>query len=82
MNSDGVRRTLDRVAYASLFLDICIAAITGMTVLDAHVTKLLLLPADYLLTVVVGLSVALFVTLAVMKYKERRSLVKRAEDKA
>ena len=73
MNSDGVKRTLDRLAYASLVLDICIAAITGLTVLDIQSTKLLLLPVDYILSLVVVLSAALFVVLLVMKTMENRS---------
>lgn len=74
MNSEGVKKTLDRLAYASLFLDICIAAITGLTVLDSQFTNRLLLPADYVLSAVVVLSVALFLVLIVMKSKERLSL--------
>ena len=73
MNSEDVRRTLDRLAYASLILDICIAGITGLTVLDAHFTKRLLVPADYVLSAVVVLSAALFAVLIAMKAKERQS---------
>ena len=72
MNSKGVRRTLDRLAYVSLFLDICIAVITGLTVANAELTKRLLLPADYVLSAVVVLSVVLFVVLIVMRTKEKR----------
>ena len=80
MNSAGVKRTLDRLAYASLFLDICIATITGLTILDAQITRKLLLPADYILSVVVVLSVALFVVLFFMKSMERRSSRKAEQD--
>lgn len=73
MNSQSVRRTLDRLAYASLFLDICIAAITGLTILDTRFTTRLLLPADYMLSAVVVLSVALFAVLIALKAKERQS---------
>ena len=74
MNSEKVRRTLDRLAYASLILDVCIAAITSLTVLDAHFFKRLLLPASYVLSVVVFLSLALFSVLLVLKSKEKLSL--------
>ena len=80
MNSEGVKRTLDRLAYASLFLDVCIAVVTSLTVLDAQLTKRLLLPVAYVLSAVVVLSVALFVVLVVAKTKEKRSLRKDGED--
>ena len=76
MNSEGVRKTLDRLAYASLIIDVCIALITGLTVLDARLTSRLLIPIDYLLSVVVILSAALFVLLLVLKTKERRSFAR------
>ena len=63
--------TLDRLAYASLLLDICIAVITSLTVLDAQLFKRLLLPASYVLSVVVFLSVALFFVLLLLKSKEK-----------
>ena len=71
MNSERVKRTLDRLAYASLLLDICIAVITSLTVLDAQLFKRLLLPASYVLSVVVFLSVALFFVLLLLKSKEK-----------
>ena len=79
MNSERVRRTLDRLAYASLVLDICIAVITSLTVLDTQLFKRLLLPASYVHSVVVFLSVALFVVLLVLRSKERRGLGKGIE---
>ena len=72
MNSKDVKRTLDRLAYASLSLDICIAVITGLTILDVQTTKRLLLPVDYVLSVVVILSVALLVVLFIMRSTEKR----------
>lgn len=74
MNSTGVKRTLDKLAYISLVLDACIAIITGLTVLDEGFTKHLLVPVDYVLSVVVVLSVALFAALLVLKSKEKRDL--------
>jgi hypothetical protein len=74
MNSQGVKRTLDRLAYVSLFLDVCIAGITGLTVLDAQVARRLLIPVDYVLSAVVALSVALFIVLIFIRSKEKRDL--------
>ena len=79
MNSERVKRTLDRLAYASLFLDVCIAVITSLTVLDAQLFRRLLLPASYVLSVVVFLSVALFFVLLVLKSKEGRSLTRHSD---
>ena len=81
MSSEGVRKTLDRLAYASLGLDVCIAVITGLTVFDSQVTKRLLPPVDYLLTAVVVLSVVLFIVLMLLRSneKKRRSPAERAE---
>lgn len=76
MNSEKVRRTLDRLAYVSLFLDVCIAIITGLTVLDSQFTRRLLLPASYVLSSVVVLSVVLFFVLVVLKSKERKTMRK------
>ena len=76
MNSERVRRTLDRLAYVSLFLDVCIAIITGLTVLDSQFTRRLLLPASYVLSSVVVLSVVLFFVLVVLKSKERKTMRK------
>ena len=74
MNREGVRKTLDRLAYASLFLDVCIAVITSLTVLDVQGTKRLLLPVTYALTAVVVLSVVLFAVLIFLKTMERQSM--------
>lgn len=74
MNSAKVRKTLDRLAYASLILDVCIAIITGLTVVDAQLVDTLLVPADYALLAVVVLSVALFFVLLVLRSMERREL--------
>ena len=73
MNSEGVKRTLDRLAYASLILDICIAAVTGLTILDVQFSRRLLLPVDYVLSAVVVLALSLFVVLFVMKSVEKRN---------
>ena len=79
MNPERVRRTLDRLAYSSLILDVCIAIISSLTILDAQVFKRVLLPASYVLSMVVLLSVALFLVLLVLKSKEKRGLGRRSE---
>ena len=79
MDSERVRRTLDRLAYASLILDVCIAIITSLTVLDAQVLKRLLVPASYVLSIVVFLSNVLFFDLLVLKSKEKRGLGREAK---
>ena len=53
MSKARVRKTLDRLAYASLVLDVCIAVITLLTYFDLGNPKPLLIPIDYLLTLVV-----------------------------
>lgn len=70
MQKGRVRKTLDRLAYASLILDVCIATITTLTFFDVKSTQPLLVPIDYLLTLVVVLSVVMFVVLLVLKSTE------------
>ena len=69
--SSKVKKTLDRLAYASLVLDVCIAIITVFTIFGATETRYLLVPINYLLTVVVVLSVVMFVVLLFLRAKER-----------
>ena len=72
MNSAKARKTLDRLAYASLVLDVCIAIITTFSILGKSGTQYLLVPVNYLLTIVVVLSVIMFVILLLLKSKERQ----------
>jgi hypothetical protein len=75
MNSARIRKTLDRLAYASLVLDICIAIITAVSVLDVgSKPQALLFPIDYLLTAVVVLSIVMFVVLLLFRAKERQAV--------
>lgn len=81
MNSARARKALDRLAYASLVLDICIAVITAVGVFDARGSpKSLLFPIDYLLTIVVVLSMIMFIVLLSLRTKERQ--VEKALDKS
>lgn len=73
MSSAGVRKTLDRLAYASLVLDICIAAITTLSFFDVGNPQVLLVPVNYLLTAVVALSIVMFVVLFLLRSKERQA---------
>ena len=73
MNTSRVRKTLDRLAYASLILDICIAIITVLTFFDIGNTQPLLVPINYLLTLVVALSMVMFAVLVLLRSKERQA---------
>jgi hypothetical protein len=72
MDSKRVRRTLDRLAYASLVLDICIAIITALSLIGVNEGKNFLVPVNYLLTIVVALSVMMFAVLILLRTKERQ----------
>jgi hypothetical protein len=70
VNTSKVRKALDRLAYASLVLDICIAVITALSLVGVGEGQHFLIPINYLLTVVVVLSVAMFAVLLALKSKE------------
>ena len=74
VNSARIRKTLDRLAYASLVLDICIAAITSLSILGVSSPEHLLFPINYLLTIVVVLSVIMFIVLLLFRAKERQAV--------
>lgn len=75
VNSARARKALDRLAYASLVLDICIAVITTITILDRGSNpQPLLFPIDYFLTIVVVLSIVMFVVLLLLRSIERRAM--------
>jgi hypothetical protein len=81
VNSARIRKTLDRLAYASLVLDICIATITSLSVLRVDSSpQTLLFPINYLLTIVVVLSIVMFVVLLLFRSKERQAM--KAAEKA
>jgi len=81
VRSARIRKTLDRLAYASLVLDICIAIITSISVLDVGSNpQRFLFPINYLLTIVVVLSVIMFVVLLLLRANERQAV--KALDKA
>lgn len=72
MSKARVKKTLDRLAYASLILDTCIAIITSFTLIGVNEPKEFLWPVNYLLTLVVVLSVATFIVLLLLRATERR----------
>jgi hypothetical protein len=74
MSQASIKKTLDRLAYASLVLDICIAAITALSFFDQGSHQSLLVPINYLLTIVVALAIILFVLLLALRAKERQGL--------
>jgi hypothetical protein len=83
VNSTRARKALDRLAYASLVLDICIALITTLTILDhTSAPQPLLFPIDYLLTIVVALSIIMFIVLLLFRSMEKRALKAMDKDKS
>lgn len=74
MSTKRIRKTLNRLAYASLVLDVFIAFITSLSLLGSSGTQHLLVPINYLLTIVVGLSVAMFGVLLLFKIKQGQLL--------
>jgi len=75
-NQASIRKTLDRLAYASLVLDVCIAVITSLSYFDLGNHQSLLGPINYLLTAVVGLTIVLAVLLLLTIAKERQVIRK------
>ena len=73
MDSKRVKRTLDRLAYASLILDVCIAVITTLSLIGASESRSYLWLVNYLLTAVVALSITLFIVLLLLRAKERQA---------
>ena len=70
MSSTTVKKTLNRLAYISLVLDVCIAVITSLSLLGSSEGEHLLIPINYLLTLVVVLSIVMFAVLLLLKIKE------------
>lgn len=66
---EKIRKTLDMVAYTSLILDICIAMITFLSILKISYPGPVLVTINYMLTVIVILSIGLFITLFVMTHE-------------
>ena len=67
---ERLKKLIDKIAYFSLFLDICIAAITSFSIFHIGNPETILVPVNYLLTVVVILSIGLFIALFTLKHEE------------
>ena len=55
-NMEKIQRAIDMLAYGSLFLDVCIALITALSLLNITTGEFIMIPIHYLLTIVVILS--------------------------
>ena len=65
-----IRKTIDKIAYCSLFLDVCIAIVTTLSILHIGNPEAVLIPLSYMLTIVVVLSIGLFITLVALRHEE------------
>ena len=74
MGSARVRRTLDRLAYTSPVLGVCIAIVTALSFFDLGDGESLLVPIDYLLTIIVAPSIIIFVVLLIFRARERQAV--------
>jgi magnesium-transporting ATPase (P-type) len=66
-----LRKTIDYLAYGSLVLDICIAVLTLLSLLQLFDSQYVLLPVNYLLTIVVIVSLASASLLVYLKHEEK-----------
>lgn len=64
------RKLIDKLAYASLVLDICIASITLFTIFKIGDPAFFLMPVNYLLTVVVILSCISAILIIILRSQE------------
>ena len=66
-----LRRTIDYLAYGSLVLDICITILTLLSLFQQFNQASILVPVNYLLTIVVIVSVASASLLVYLKHEEK-----------
>ena len=66
-----IHRAIDMLAYGSLALDVCIAFITALTLLNITTGELILVPIHYILTIVVVLSLISGGMLLYLRHYER-----------
>lgn len=69
-NIKRVRKTINIAAYCSLILDIGIAIVTTLSILNIGRPEPFLIPLNYMLTIVVALSIGLFITLVFLRHQE------------
>ena len=73
-NSEKVvklRRLIDKLAYGSLVLDICIAIVTALSLFQISEPGFLLMPVNILLTIVVILSIGSGVLIVFLEHYEK-----------
>jgi hypothetical protein len=68
---ERVQRTIDLLAYGSLFLDICIALVTFLSLMNFSSGEVIMVPIHYILTAVVGMSLISGAMLLYLKHNER-----------
>jgi hypothetical protein len=67
---ERIKKMMDKVAYCSLILDVCIAIVTTLSIFGTKNPQIILIPINYMLTIVVILSISLFITLFILKHEE------------
>ena len=66
-----IQRTIDLLAYGSLFLDVCIALLTSLSLANIRAGEQLMVPIHYTLTAVVVMSLTSIGMLLYLKHYER-----------
>ena len=66
-----IQKTMDMLAYGSLLLDVCIAAVTALSILEIRTGEMMLVPIHYMLTSVVAMSLLSGSMLLYLKHNER-----------
>jgi len=70
-NITKMQRTIDLLAYGSLFLDVCIALVTTLSLLEITSGEFILVPIHYLLTSVVVMSLLSGGMLVYLRHNEK-----------
>jgi len=68
---EKLRKSINYLAYGSLVLDICIAVLTLLSLLQLFDSQYVLLPVNYLLTIVVIVSLASASMMVYLKHEEK-----------
>ena len=66
-----LRKTIDYLAYGSLVLDVCITILTLLSLFQSFSPQNILVPVNYLLTVVVVVSIASASMMVYLKHEEK-----------
>lgn len=70
-NIERINSTIDRLAYASLLLDVCIALMTGLSIFGISNPDSIMVPIHYLLTAVVVMSLVSGGMLLYLRHQEK-----------